>query len=75
MSNNLILVAIILIIIFVVWYNLSKNYIIENIKLNCQTGEDTSDDIFWGIIIRYFISLGVGYACLVAYVYMTKPKN
>ena len=75
MSNeNLIIYAIILIIIFVVWYNLSKNYIIENIQIACKTGEDNSDDIFWGIIIRYFISLGIGYGCVIAYAYFMSKK-
>lgn len=75
-TNSIYTIAIvILVIVFIIWYYLSKNFIIENINTACQTGEDTSDNIFWGMIIRYFISCGIVYACLYAYLYMTKPKN
>lgn len=66
--DNTILYGIILVIMFVSWYYLSQSYITESINEACKTGDmEKSSEIFWGIIWRYLISLGIGYACLIGY--------
>lgn len=72
---NMISFAIIFIIIFAIWYYLSKNYIYENIKISCETNIDNSTNIFWGVIIRYIISIAIVYSVIFGYSYFTGRKE
>lgn len=70
-----IIYGIISIIVFAIWYYLSKNYIYENIKISCETNIDNSTNIFWGVIIRYIISIAIVYSVIFGYSYFTKRKE
>lgn len=72
MSNYYIIYGIISIIVFASWYYMSKSFIIDNVQKSCQTGIDNSNDIFWGIIIRYFIAILIGWAIIIALYYFNK---
>lgn len=72
MSNIHIVYGIIIIIIFAIWYYMSKSFISENVKKSCETGVDNSEDIFWGLITRFFAAIIIGYVILIAYSYWSK---
>ena len=67
--------GVIIVIAFFVWYYMSKNYITENVQESCKTGEDKSSDIFWGVVIRYIISIVVAYALFILYGMFFVKKN
>lgn len=74
-TTNTTTFTIIFIIIFAIWYYLSKNYIYENIKISCETNIDNSTTIFWGVIIRYIISIAIVYSVIFGYSYFTRRKE
>lgn len=69
MSNLHIVYGIIIIIIFAIWYYMSKSFISENVKKSCETSVDNSEDIFWGLITRFFTAIIIGYVILIIYSY------